>query len=134
MFKVNLLTGMVSWTVLTCYETLPWSSLQKCLSEFLTYFLDRPGPKVIKLFSSPLTKTPNKQESFTLASLSSLVYCLRVRLEEPTRVTHILGHTRKYYTRLARPARDKHSSLFGSFIIYEEKHFITLASQESIFE
>jgi hypothetical protein len=37
------------------------------------------------------------------------------------------GLDRKYYTRLKRIARDKHSSLFGLFPSVEEKSFVTLA-------
>ncbi len=57
---------------------------------------------------------PNKLECFALAGLSSLVLCFLVRPG-----AYLRGGTRKVshlQTRLNRPAWDKHSSSFGSFI------------------
>ncbi len=37
--------------------------------------------------------------------------------------------THKHYTRLERFAKDKHSSLFGPFVSYEEKGFVNVAPE-----
>jgi hypothetical protein len=42
------------------------------------------------------------------------------------------GITRKYYNRLERLARDKHSSLLHKFANYGQKSFITLGSGPKI--
>ncbi len=64
---------------------------------------------------------PNKLECLSLASLSRLVQRLRVR-PKPTRWERGEGQaSQKHLTRLEWPARDKHSSLLGSNISYEEK-------------
>ncbi len=43
----------------------------------------------------------------------------------PTQVSS--GLARKHYIRLERPNRDKHSSLFDSFVKYDGKKLLTLA-------
>ncbi len=52
------------------------------------------------------------------------------------------GLTRKYQTRLERPAKDKHSSLFSQFVSYKEKKFydtgflfilVCLTQQQNLF-
>jgi hypothetical protein len=41
------------------------------------------------------------------------------------------GHTHKYYTRLDRLARNKHSILLRTFVNYDRKKFITLGPERN---
>jgi hypothetical protein len=71
----------------------------------------------------------NKLECLLLASLSSLVYCFRVRPGAyPERCFTWVGSclTCKHYTILERLARDKHSSLFRKFATYGCKKFCNI--------
>ncbi len=79
-------------------------------------------------FSSLFMSGPNKLECFSLADLSGLVKCSWVRPKP----------TCKHSTRLEWPARDKHSSLMGQFVSYEENkvswiRLLGLYSQHYIF-
>ncbi len=77
------------------------------------------GTNVIKLFFK-FKNCQNKLQRLSLAGLSSLVYC-----EQDQRLPS--GLTRKHFTKMERLARDKHSSLFGTFVVNKaEKSFITL--------
>jgi hypothetical protein len=49
----------------------------------------RPGTNVIKLFTTVIVKFYNKLERLSLAGLSSLFYCLRVRPGAYPRVEHL---------------------------------------------
>jgi hypothetical protein len=81
-----------------------------------------------KLFSSLLTNGRKMLECLPRSDLSGLVfggkawslpYGIRERCS--TRVDCGLNH--KHYTMLERLAKDKHSSLFGPFVSWEEKKF-----------
>ncbi len=73
----------------------------------------------LNIFVRNLQNFHNKLERTSLACLSSLVYCLRVRAE-PTRVKKISGATlygrllafhQRHKTKLEKVIKDKHSSL-----------------------
>jgi hypothetical protein len=112
--------------------------LQTSLSNFNSYKWKKiyfsicrpiPGANVMKLLYPWFMNFRNKLESLSI-SLSSLVSCLRVRME-PTLVNHPLGaplygRLRAYLqtlTKLEMLARDKHSSLLQKCVNYGQKMF-----------
>ncbi len=85
----------------------------------------RPWADVIKLFTAVIR---NKLECSTLASLSSLVYCMLARPGVYPGVKHSKSFFRvgscffnKQQTRLERLGRDKHSGLLSTLVNYGRK-------------
>jgi hypothetical protein len=75
----------------------------------------------------------NKLEFLSLASPSSLVFCLRARPGAYPRVDHLKGSsivgscfTNKHYTRVERLARRKRSSLIQKIATYGHKTFYNI--------
>jgi len=77
--KEAWLTPSWSWP-LPPTSSLCWTSCRSC----------SPGTNVIKLLTALFTNVRNKLKCLSLASLSSLVYCLLVK-QEPTLLKHFSG-------------------------------------------
>ncbi len=97
-----------------------------------------PGANPIKFFyGHNLLIFRDKLECLSLASLSSLVKCLRVR-SKPTRVKRLtrgltLSLTRKHYIGLEWLSTDKHSSLVRKVVTYVRKKLYNIGSRFIMF-
>ncbi len=67
----------------------PYSQKLDYAANIKSFITLGPGQKVRKLFTAEFTNFHNKLEFFSLAGLSSLVYCLWVRSRAYTRVEHM---------------------------------------------
>jgi hypothetical protein len=82
-----------------------------------------------KTFFPEITNGPNKLGCLSLAGLYSLVLCSKIKAGAYLRgnLLFLSGRIRPY-PQILDCARDKHSSLFVPFVIYDKKSFVRLVS------